>query len=114
MRCLKSNDNKETGPFRARELSVELRLFEASPAWAIDEDTIVGYDLSFTQGLRLFGVDTTCGTDDALEDLSTRLNDVLCRVTARSTLRQPCNRVSMFLRLYISSTLFVRVSSAGT
>ncbi len=56
---------------------MELRLFEASPAWAIEADSIVGYDLSFTRGVRLQGLDTQCDTDAALESLSERLSQAL-------------------------------------
>ena len=66
---------------------LKLRLFEVSPAWTIEDDTLIGYDLAFTRGLRLVGLDTTCDTSEALEDLSRRLNEVLCAIPEGSIVR---------------------------
>ncbi len=65
----------------------DLRLFDASPAWTIEEDTLIGFDLSFTQGATLTGLDPSCETDAALEDTSARLNEVLCSVPEGAIVR---------------------------
>jgi len=59
---------------------LEFKLFEASPAWAIEDDTLIGFDLAFTQGLRLRGIDTVCATDETLEELSRALSEMLCSI----------------------------------
>jgi hypothetical protein len=64
-----------------------LHLWEASPAWTIEDDCLIGMDLAFTQGVRLSGLDVTCEADEGLEDLSRRLNDVLCAVPEDSVVR---------------------------
>ncbi|MFC1610845.1 TraC family protein, partial [Myxococcota bacterium] len=58
----------------------ELKLFQASTAWEIVDDTLICFDLSFTQGLRLVGIDTTCLTDAVLDELSRALNEALCSI----------------------------------
>ena len=69
------------------EFALELKLFEASPAWTIEGCTLVTFDLSFTRGLRLSGLDTTCLSDDALSGLSARLAGALARLAGDAIVR---------------------------
>jgi hypothetical protein len=45
-------------------------LFDLSPAAAIDRGAIVGYDVAFTLGARIVGIDRDCMADEDLEGRS--------------------------------------------
>jgi conjugal transfer ATP-binding protein TraC len=67
--------------------AIELKLFEASPAWALEQDTLIGYDLSFTQGLQLRGLDAQCLPHEQMDGVSRQLGEALCQIPADGIVR---------------------------
>jgi hypothetical protein len=55
-------------------------LFTSSPAWTIAENTLVGFDLSFTQGIALVGIDAYAMADEALAEFSAQIASALSDV----------------------------------
>jgi hypothetical protein len=99
-------------------VAIELKLFEASPAWAFVDDALVGFDLSFTKGLRVTGLDTVANTDAELEQISGHLFSLLCRIPDGFTVRfysaelHSCrDELERFRRQFPETSLAARIAA---